>query len=66
MGLGLVAVATTFVAVVLGGAQAASRPYKSDSVRAWNAHAAAALFNATNAPIPGAGQTPPLGRSTWR
>ncbi len=32
----------------------------SDTVREWNLHAANALINATTAPIPGAGQTPPV------
>jgi hypothetical protein len=52
---------TAFVAVLLGGAQAATPPVVSDTVRDWNAHAAAAIFNATNAPVPGAGQPPPVG-----
>jgi hypothetical protein len=49
------------VTVVLAGAQAASPPYVSDSVRTWNTHALAAIFNAPTAAIPGAGQTPPVG-----
>ena len=32
----------------------------SDAVREWNLHAANALINASTAPIPGAGQTPPV------
>lgn len=45
----------------LGGAPAASPPLVSDTVRAWNSHALAAIFNATTAPVPGAGQTPHVG-----
>lgn len=45
---------------LLGGAQAAP-PVVSDSVRTWNAHALAAIFNAPAAPVPGAGQPPPVG-----
>jgi hypothetical protein len=56
------AVTTAFVAVLLGGAQASNpSPVLSDSVRTWNAHALAAIFNAPSAPVPGAGQTPPPG-----
>jgi hypothetical protein len=51
---------TAFVAVLLGGAQA-SPPAQSDTVRAWNGHAAAALFNASTAAVPGAAQSPPVG-----
>ncbi len=57
----VLAAAVTLTAALLGGAQAATPPVLSDSVRTWNGHALAALFNATNAPIPGAGQTPPVG-----
>ena len=45
----------------LGGAPAASPPLVSDTVRDWNSHALAAIFNATTAAVPGAGQTPPVG-----
>jgi hypothetical protein len=54
--VGVVALATA----LLGGAQAAP-PVVSDSVRTWDAHALAAIFNAPNAPVPGAGQSPPVG-----
>jgi hypothetical protein len=52
---------TAFVAVLLGGAQAATPPVLSDSVRTWNSHALAAIFNAPAAPVPGAGQAPNVG-----
>ncbi len=48
----------------LGGSTAASPPLVSDTVRDWNGHALAALFNpvAPTPPVlPGAGQTPPVG-----
>jgi hypothetical protein len=45
----------------LGSAPAALPSPVSDTVRAWNAYAVAAIFNAPNAPVPGAGQTPPVG-----
>ena len=45
----------------LGGAPAASPPLVSDTVRDWNSHALAAIFNATTAAVPGAGQPPPVG-----
>ena len=57
----VLAAAVTLTAALLGGAQAATPPVLSDSVRTWNGHALAAIFNATNAPTPGAGQTPPVG-----
>lgn len=41
-----------------GGDPAASPPFVSNTVRAWNAHALAALTNPATAPIPGAGQAP--------
>src|SRR5262245_60606072 len=40
-------------------AQAA--PANSGVVRTWNAYAIEAIFNAPNAAIPGAGQSPPVG-----
>jgi hypothetical protein len=54
--VGVVALATT----LLGGAQAAP-PVVSDSVRTWDAHALAAIYNPTNAAVPGAGQAPNVG-----
>ena len=42
------------------GAPATARHGTSDVVRAWNSHAFAALTNAPTAPVPGAGQTPPV------
>ncbi len=47
---------------LLRGAQA-SPPVVSDTVRDWNGHALAAIFNPNTptTPIPGAGQTPPVG-----
>ena len=49
-------------ATPLAGARAAAAgpPQSSDTVRDWNLYAANALINATTAPIPGAGQTPPV------
>ena len=61
MPLALAAVVTTCVAVLLGSAQASPPPPQGDTVRDWNAHAVAAIFNGTGAPVPGAGQTPPVG-----
>jgi hypothetical protein len=63
-----VLISATLVAacvVPLTGAQssAAEGPPETNSgvVRTWNAHAVDAIFNATNAGVPGAGQTPPVG-----
>lgn len=56
------AVALSVIALPTGtlvAAQAATPPVVSE-VRAWNQHALAALANPTNAPTPGAGQTPPV------
>ena len=60
LSLAVVAGIAVLATALLGGAQAAP-PVVSDSVRTWNAHALAAIFNATNASTPGAGQTPPVG-----
>jgi hypothetical protein len=57
----VLAAVVLLAAAPLESAPAASPPQISDSVRTWNAHAAAALFNGTTATIPGAGQTPPVG-----
>jgi hypothetical protein len=51
---GAVAVLGTFL-VVLTAASA-----RADTVRDWNLHAVEALSNAPTAPVPGAGQTPPV------
>ncbi len=60
LSLAVVAGIAVLATALLGGAQA-SPPVVSDSVRTWNAHALAAIFNPTNAAVPGAGQTPPVG-----
>src|SRR5262245_16650797 len=60
LSLAVVAGIAVLATALLGGAQAAP-PVVSDSVRTWDAHALAAIFNATNAPVPGAGQPPPVG-----
>ncbi len=44
----------------LGGAPAAASQQNSGAVRDWNLHATNALINPATAPIPGAGQTPPV------
>jgi hypothetical protein len=51
---GAVAVALTFLALLTAASA------RADTVRDWNAHALEALANAPNAPVPGAGQTPPV------
>ena len=53
-------VALIALAAPLGGARAAEPLQSADTVREWNLHAANALINAPTAPIPGAGQTPPV------
>jgi hypothetical protein len=61
--VGLAAVATlmTFVAVLLAGAAApAQAGPPENAVLDWNLHAVDALVNSPSAPIPGAGQTPPV------
>jgi hypothetical protein len=60
LSLAVVAGVVVLATALLGGAQA-SPPVVSDSVRTWNAHALAAIFNAPAAPVPGAGQPPPVG-----
>jgi hypothetical protein len=55
----LVAV-VALVATPIGGARAATPPQSSGTVQEWNLHAVNALINAPSAPIPGAGQTPPV------
>lgn len=60
LSLAVVAGVVVLATALLGSAQA-SPPVVSDSVRAWDAHALAAIFNPTNALVPGAGQTPPVG-----
>jgi hypothetical protein len=59
------AVALAAVAAPLFGAQTLSAHHpapapNSGAVRTWNAHAVEALTNAATAPVPGAGQTPPV------
>ena len=44
----------------VGGSAVAQPPPNSGGVRAWNLHAVNALVNAPTAPVPGAGQTPPV------
>ncbi|HSJ32630.1 MAG TPA: vanadium-dependent haloperoxidase, partial [Longimicrobiales bacterium] len=51
-------VALIALAAPLAGARAAEPPQSADTVREWNLHASDALINASNAPIPGAGQAP--------
>jgi len=60
LSLAVVASVVVLATALLGGAQA-SPPVVSDSVRTWDAHALAAIFNAPTAPVPGAGLTPPPG-----
>src|SRR5262245_55606414 len=60
LSLAVVAGVVVLATALLGGAQA-SPPVVSDSVRTWNAHALAAIFNPTNAAVPGAGLSPPPG-----
>ena len=61
MGLAAVATLMTFVAVLLGGAATpAQAGPPENAVLDWNLHAIDALVNAPSAPIPGAGQTPPV------
>jgi hypothetical protein len=61
-GAALSAFVVLLVVVVAPLARASGPPpLVSDSVRVWNAHALAAIFNAPTAPVPGAGQTPPVG-----
>jgi hypothetical protein len=60
LSLAVVAGVVVLATALLGGAQA-SPPVVSDSVRTWNAHALAAIFNAPAAPVPGAGQAPNVG-----
>ena len=61
--LALIGLAVVLVLAVapLGSAPASPAPQLSESVRTWNAHALAAIFNAPSAPVPGAGQTPGVG-----
>ena len=61
--IGLAAVATlmTFVAVLLTGAAApAQAGPPENAVLDWNLNAVDALVNSPSAPVPGAGQTPPV------
>src|SRR5262245_21442069 len=60
LSLAVVAGVVVLATALLGGAQA-SPPVVSDSVRTWDAHALAAIFNPTNAAVPGAGLSPPPG-----
>ena len=60
LGAFVLTVLAALVATVLGAAPAAAQPEHSDTVRVWNLHAVNALINAPTAPIPGAGQTPPV------
>jgi hypothetical protein len=60
----LAAVVVACVVPMFGAQQtAAEQPPEPNSgvVRTWNAIASDAIFNATNAAVPGAGQTPPVG-----
>jgi hypothetical protein len=61
LSLAVVAGIAVLATALLGGGAQAAPPLVSDSVRTWNAHALAAIFNPTNAAVPGAGQTPPVG-----
>jgi Vanadium chloroperoxidase N-terminal domain len=59
----LLAVVGVFIAVIatpVHAASAAAPPQRSPVVREWNLHAVNALINAATAPVPGAGQTPPV------
>ena len=60
LSLAVIAGVAVLATALLGGAQAAP-PVVSDSVRTWDAHALAAIFNAPTAAVPGAGQPPPVG-----
>jgi vanadium-dependent haloperoxidase-like protein len=60
-GAALSAFVVLLVVLVAPLGRASGPPLVSDSVRVWNAHALAALFNAPTATVPGAGQTPPVG-----
>ncbi len=62
----VVLAAVTLTAALLGGAQAASPPVVSDSVRTWNAHALAAIFNAPPRRCPAQGRRRTSGCCTWR
>ena len=46
--------------VVAAGPGAPARAAPSDVVQEWNRHAVAALINPADAPVPGAGQSPPV------
>ncbi|MET0522994.1 MAG: PA-phosphatase, partial [Jiangellaceae bacterium] len=47
-------------ATLIGAPPAAAQAEHSDAVRVWNLHASDALINPPGAPIPGAGQAPPV------
>ena len=61
VGAALVALlAPVFLATPSVAGSAVAKPPPTHAVRAWNLHAVNALVNGPTAPVPGAGQTPPV------